>query len=101
MTLSPIQTVLRPFPGVSAPPTSPVSAGQKSAVQTDLDTFERVAPTSTQEPKNAVAAEINAVLQDVKAEKYAQNTNPVFPSTSFDELTRYPVIKKNFEPRPI
>ena len=56
-----------------------------------IDTFERIRPASTQGASPSQSPEMARLLEQVKAEKSAQNTNPVFPSTALG-TQEFPVI---------
>ena len=84
MTLSPAHTAIRPSflpaPAAKTPTTGPQSKNAAEAV----DTFERIAPPSTRTISATESPKMVKLLAEVKAEKSAQNKNPVFPSIQTD-----------------
>ena len=58
----------------------------------ELDTFERIPSNTTRGINASQSPEMARLLEKVIAEKSAQNTNPVFPSSALEELEEFPVI---------
>ena len=97
MTLSTTHRAIQPSLRPAYSPTHSITAKAPTESAKTLDTFERVATSSPRSVSASESPELARLLDQVKAEKSAQNTNPVFPSTPLEKLTEFPVIYEKLQ----